>query len=328
LITEYAPKIFHHIRQLDGINADLIKSSLNPTANRKSVFKAGESQGKSGSFFFFSADRNFIIKTMNEGELKILLKMLKEYHMHLWKNQTNSLMSRIYGVYEIKMKSITSVHVILMQNSMQFRSSMIERIFDLKGSLINREVKKKVLAPTAVLKDLNFLAISREENIIRLTEDDRLTIVSTLNEDSALLNVAQIMDYSLLLGIEKNPFFENQSRFPSVKSDIMQASPSSRKLIEEARAAFTKTRNTFISSNGRFIYHISIIDYLQFFDLSKRMENYFKRLKNKQGAEISAIHPNPYAIRFVNFMGLKVFPTQGRGATLVRMSTAGNHSPQ
>ena len=38
--------------------------SFTPAFNNKAVFKAGESQGKSGSFFFFSHDRKFIIKTM------------------------------------------------------------------------------------------------------------------------------------------------------------------------------------------------------------------------------------------------------------------------
>lgn len=68
-IYELAPQIFKHIRELDGITNDEIKSSLHPDLNRDMVFKAGESQGKSGSFFFFSHDKKFIIKTMNEGEL-------------------------------------------------------------------------------------------------------------------------------------------------------------------------------------------------------------------------------------------------------------------
>ena len=43
IVTEYAPDAFAFLRQLDGINSDFVKESLNPEANRDMVFKAGES---------------------------------------------------------------------------------------------------------------------------------------------------------------------------------------------------------------------------------------------------------------------------------------------
>jgi len=43
------------------------------------VFKAGESQGKSGSFFFFSEDSKFIIKTMTDSDLKTFKKIFPKY---------------------------------------------------------------------------------------------------------------------------------------------------------------------------------------------------------------------------------------------------------
>ncbi len=36
-------------------------------------------------------------------------------------------------------------------------------------------------------------------------------------------------------------------------------------------------RHKYISKNGRFIYHIAIIDYLQAYDLEKYMENFAKK---------------------------------------------------
>jgi hypothetical protein len=48
--------------------------------NKNQVFKAGESKGKSGSFFFFSHDRKFIIKTMFQEELDLMiLSFLPKY---------------------------------------------------------------------------------------------------------------------------------------------------------------------------------------------------------------------------------------------------------
>ena len=43
--------------------------SLNIEKNREMIFKAGEGSGGSGSFFFFSKDNRFLIKTINKREM-------------------------------------------------------------------------------------------------------------------------------------------------------------------------------------------------------------------------------------------------------------------
>ena len=53
--------------------------SLNPDTNLPNAKKAGESTGKSGSFFFFSKDSKFIIKTMFSEELDIFMATLDDY---------------------------------------------------------------------------------------------------------------------------------------------------------------------------------------------------------------------------------------------------------
>ena len=47
------------------------------------VFKAGLGAGKSGSFFFFSHDSKFIIKTVKDDEMVVLMNMLEDYLEHL-----------------------------------------------------------------------------------------------------------------------------------------------------------------------------------------------------------------------------------------------------
>ena len=69
LTVEYAPAIFKAIRTMDGISDRQLQSSLNPEVNQQQVFKAKESAGKSGSFFFFSSDNQFLVKTMNDSEM-------------------------------------------------------------------------------------------------------------------------------------------------------------------------------------------------------------------------------------------------------------------
>ena len=59
----YAEK-FAKILEMDQILPQDIMRSLSLEENRKSVFSSGEGTGQSGSFFFFSYDNKFIIKTL------------------------------------------------------------------------------------------------------------------------------------------------------------------------------------------------------------------------------------------------------------------------
>ena len=70
--------------------------------NSANVFKAGEASGASGSFFFFSRDKKFIVKTMTPKEKEFFLtKVARPYFAHMQSNQT-SLLARIYGVFTVK----------------------------------------------------------------------------------------------------------------------------------------------------------------------------------------------------------------------------------
>ena len=59
---------FAKLRAQDRIDVEHILESLMPEKNRSNVFKAGEASGASGSFFFFSHDKRFVIKTMTKTE--------------------------------------------------------------------------------------------------------------------------------------------------------------------------------------------------------------------------------------------------------------------
>ena len=132
--------------------------SLSPEMNRDQISKAGEGSGKSGSFFFFTYDRKFIIKTMSDAELKNFRHMFKDYYEHLLRNP-NSLLARIYGIFTVDMEDHVPVHLILMGNSMKIDNSKhIENIFDLKGSL-NGRLTKGEIQNTTTLKDLNISQI-------------------------------------------------------------------------------------------------------------------------------------------------------------------------
>jgi hypothetical protein len=75
LVKEYAPKVFHYLRQLSKVNEDCFKYSLtNPNLNI-----LGDGLGKSGSFLFTTNDKKFILKTIDLNEVRFILSYLQKY---------------------------------------------------------------------------------------------------------------------------------------------------------------------------------------------------------------------------------------------------------
>jgi 1-phosphatidylinositol-4-phosphate 5-kinase len=145
---------------------------------------------------------------MNDSELKVFLEALPDYFEHL-KENPNSLIARIYGVYKVKMEDIVPVNLLVMANTNRVKSStLIMNIYDLKGSVINRERKwDKKLKNTSTLKDLNLIRIRKQNEAInydflKFTKPDISMINEMLRKDVELLKKYNLMDYSLLLCVE------------------------------------------------------------------------------------------------------------------------------
>jgi len=79
-------------------------SSLNPMMNKDNMSKIKESEGKSGSFFFFSHDGRFLIKTISNNELNTMIgRFMESYHEYMGDNP-DSLIARVYGIYTVIIK--------------------------------------------------------------------------------------------------------------------------------------------------------------------------------------------------------------------------------
>lgn len=141
-IESHESEKFAKILKLDQILPSDIMQSLNLESNRKMVFKSGEGAGASGSFFFFSYDNKFIIKTLRGKEKEILLNMLDDYIDHIIKTDNQSLLARIYGVFTFKTNYFAPLDVIVMQNTCQLQNPVNDKmVFDLKGSTVGRKTK-------------------------------------------------------------------------------------------------------------------------------------------------------------------------------------------
>ena len=69
-----------------------------------------------------------------------------------------------------------------------------------------------------------------------------------------------------------------------------------------------KLGTPIMSTSGKFIYHISIIDYLQKYDMMKKLERLYKiTVTGAAPQEVSTINVRAYKERFYDFMKDRVF---------------------
>ncbi|KAI2467351.1 SAICAR synthase-like protein [Annulohypoxylon bovei var. microspora] len=191
---DYAPWVFRHLRALFRLDpADYLMSLTG-----KYILSELGSPGKSGSFFYFSRDYKYIIKTIHHGEHKFLRKILKNYYEHVTDNP-NTLLSQFYGLHRVKMPYGKKIHFVVMNNLFPPHRD-IHTTFDLKGSTVGRDYQEEDLEknPRATLKDLNWL---RRKRNLELGIQKKRLFLQQLERDVRLLQKLKIMDYSLLIGI-------------------------------------------------------------------------------------------------------------------------------
>lgn len=156
------------------------------------------SPGKSGSFFYFSRDYKYIIKTIHHAEHKLLRRILRDYYAHI-EQYPNTLISQFYGLHRVKIPYGRKIHFVIMNNLFPPHRD-IHQTFDLKGSTIGRDFKEEDLEqnPRATLKDLNWL---RRGYHFEFGPKKKGLFVEQMKLDVALLQKLKIMDYSMLVGI-------------------------------------------------------------------------------------------------------------------------------
>ncbi len=83
---------------VEGVLNSLLRGEL-------TSFNELTSAGKSGSFFYYSADGKFILKTIKKEEFTVLLEILPRYYAHL-KKYPKTLLCRFYGLHKIVFKQL------------------------------------------------------------------------------------------------------------------------------------------------------------------------------------------------------------------------------
>ena len=275
-IYEYAPDIFNNILKADKISYNQIMESFNLQYNIINLSKLTKSEGQSGSIFFHSHDKKFIIKTISHSELKAMINNLLLNYYKLLTENNFSILSRIYGLYTLRM-GISVVHMVLMENIFPYESDFILYKFDLKGSFMGRKTKKLFEKKDATLKDIDYCELSNNRSDIKLSflKNDIITIKKSIHNDLKILEKGNLMDYSFFICICRNENIDNN------------------KLLIKQRM--------FKSKNKEIVYLLGIIDYLTEYNKKKILENVIKNIFHKKDS-FSCVSPTKYKKRFEIFI--------------------------
>ena len=153
-------------------------------------------------------------------------------------------------------------------------------------------------------KDLNFL---EQKLRFRINGTDYKDLTNQLKRDSQFLRDCNIIDYSILLGIqdmEKSPRHRDLSPGRNHNAD-----PELVAAMSEATASdMVAGKRDLIclpTSDKRYLLYLGIIDTFTSFNCKKKFESSAKRVLLGKG--ISCVPPDKYAERFEQFMRNVVF---------------------
>jgi 1-phosphatidylinositol-4-phosphate 5-kinase len=124
---DFAPAVFHSLRERFEVDQKLYLTSLGGACE----YIEFNSNSKSGSFFFYSHDGKFMIKTQSKTESKFLRRILAHYYQHVMTNPM-TYVTRFFGMHRIKMPHLgRTIYFVVMQSVFHGDYPMVE-MYDLK----------------------------------------------------------------------------------------------------------------------------------------------------------------------------------------------------
>ena len=289
-IVVYFPKQFEALRTSYCANIEDFLISLS-----KSSEWGENTGGKSKSSFYKTADEKYILKNVSEIEFNMFLENAREYFNYISRflfKKMPSVLAKILGAYKITTKQNNKeikYNLILMENiyygmmsktNKEFNSPKSNlRVYDLKGSNINRYINKNMRKPGQVLLDTNFLVDFNKEPV-NIDSNVYSTLKKALENDTSFLKILGVVDYSLLI------IFDNKGNEDKQEEEVTD------------NVYYDYETQHFCSENEKSheVIKLGIIDYLRKYTWDKKMEFYGKSFIYRANPTI--VDPNVYCDRF------------------------------
>ena len=317
---DYAPLVFRQLRERFGIEAPDYMLSIASEYVLVEMF----TNSKSGSFFFYSADCRFILKTCSKREAAFLMAALPNYHAHLMENRF-TLLCRFFGLHRVTPRSGKHVYFVVMGNVFPIDRPVHER-YDLKGSTLGRETTSaERLEPGVVCKDVDWIKKGRR---LHLGADKKRRLLAQVQKDCALLERMEVIDYSLLVGVHQTGAAGGSGAAGRRLHKVGQSGGGNGAAAEEAEAqrrAAVRILDTVSRqqlqeealrrggggadpppAGGAEAYFVGVIDILCEYGLKKQLEHHYKAARHGERggapASFSVVDPVQYSSRFQRFL--------------------------
>ncbi|EQC41988.1 hypothetical protein, variant [Saprolegnia diclina VS20] len=299
---DVAPAVFQQIRHHFGIDD---RSYMEAFALDQILNEHG-SEGKSGNLFYFTANRQFMVKSVPRDEFDVLRGILPYYHSHL-QSHPGSYLCRYLGCHSISLPvGSKKMYFVVMHNL--FKDGPVHQRFDLKGNTDRRQAirsddvervirqARERLPIAKLMMDIDFLKLRQA---IHVDDDVQSEMQSQLVADIMFLAARGIMDYSILIGISHGS-------------------------LEEA-----PLHDVIVSKYRDKCYHVGVIDMLQRYTWRWTLQRYFLGLcLCKDMHNVSAVSPNEYGSRLKHFVRNRLFYAQSPcrdGRSLALASNSDTH---
>ena len=287
------------------------------------------SEGASGAFLCFSRDSKYVIKTASYGDIETLQDILPAYVRHLRSNP-DSLICKFYACIKMKLYTHT-LYFLVMENIFQTQLRIDSR-YDLKGSWVNRSAKttgqkmycrhcqkinygnrlrNQTLCRSSPTNRHQYNVVLKDNDLhykLSLQPEYAARLSSTLKADVRFLASQGIMDYSLLVGVHEQTFEVDRQQL-SLSEDMLTPRRKSMSEDPTMHESYVPPPVPFYRSDqggivparyqGPAVFYVGLIDVLQRWNMTKRLERWAKvNLKCQDAAGISAAPPLYYRQRF------------------------------
>ncbi|KAJ9673704.1 hypothetical protein PVL29_023329 [Vitis rotundifolia] len=333
---DYCPMVFRHLRELFQVDtADYMLAICGNDALREL-----SSPGKSGSFFYLTQDDRFMIKTVKKSEVKVLIRMLPSYYQHVcrYENSLVTKFFGVHCVKPVggqKTRFIVMGNLFCSEYRIHRRFDLKGSSHGRTTDKSEGEIDE-----TTTLKDLDLNFVFRLERnwfqeLMRQIDRDCEFLEAERIMDYSLLVGLHFRDDNTCDKMGLSPFFlrsgkrdsyQNEKfmrgcRFLQAELQDMDRILAGRKPLIRlganmpARAERMARRSDFdqytpgggsslTPSRSGEVYEVvlyfGIIDILQDYDISKKLEHAYKSLQ-ADPSSISAVDPKLYSKRFRDF---------------------------
>ncbi|XP_074270552.1 putative 1-phosphatidylinositol-3-phosphate 5-kinase FAB1D [Silene latifolia] len=158
--------------------------------------------GKSKALFAKTLDDRLVIKEIEKSEVDLFVKFSSDYFRHMRGSET--CLAKILGIYQLTFTQHgtnnreKNCSVMVIENL--FFDRNIHRMYDLKGTLNSA---RELGGSSDVFLDIKFVA-DMDSSPIYLEQSAKTLLNQVILRDTQFLEANNIMDYSLLLGVDEN----------------------------------------------------------------------------------------------------------------------------